>query len=334
MNNMADGKLVPRDARAGFGRKDFLKGAAATLAASMVRLSDAGECAGCDFVALQREMDAVPGEEFRNFSLAGPSMVDAERDAMYAKRPILRRYDDAFAKAVREAKDTVVADANRPAVWYVYNMGVLVKTPKAFFSIDLCHRLAPTIADDLDFAVITHNHLDHYTEAFYQAMNSRRKTVIQNFRDNYGACLHVKGGVGGFSRGECRYELNGVAVRTYETDHNHLLRGFVMPVEVHVGDYVILHVGDTFNTGDLRPERTPDLFIHHAWCWGDSNQTSDGINAFQPKCAVIAHHCELGHNKKPNVGGGVPLAMAYKRKAETEAAGVRAVAPFWGDRIA
>jgi len=25
MNNMADGKLVPRDARAGFGRKDFLK---------------------------------------------------------------------------------------------------------------------------------------------------------------------------------------------------------------------------------------------------------------------------------------------------------------------
>ena len=55
-----------------------------------------------------------------------------------------------------------------------------------------------------------------------------------------------------------------------------------MPVEIHVGDYTIHHVGDTFNTGDLRPERTPDLFIHHAWCWGISNQTMDGINAFHP----------------------------------------------------
>ena len=334
MNDITKGRLASCNAVAGLDRRDFLKGATATFAAGMARPFKAEEGAGCDLLLLQKEIDAVPGVEFRKFSLAGPAMTVEERDAMYAKWPVLRRYDDAFAKAVREAKDAVVTDASRPAVWYVYNMGVLVKTPKAFFSIDLCHRLAPTIADDLDFAIITHNHLDHYTEAFYQAMNSRRKTVIQNFRDNYGACLHVKGGVGGFSRGECRYTLKDVAIRTCETNHNHLLRGFVMPVEVHIGDYTILHVGDTFNTGDLRPERTPDLFIHHAWCWGDSNQTADGIKAFHPECAVIAHHCELGHNKKANVGGSVPLARAYKRKAETEAAGTRALTPFWGDRIA
>ncbi len=59
----------------------------------------------------------------------------------------------------------------------------------------------------------------------------------------------------------------------------------------------------------------------------------DGINAFHPKCAVIAHHCELGYNKTTG-GGGVPLARAYARKAEVEAAGAHAIVPFWGDRIA
>ncbi|MBR5024615.1 MAG: hypothetical protein IKX48_06085, partial [Victivallales bacterium] len=220
-----------------------------------------------------------------------------------------------------------------PAVWFVYNMGVIVKTPKALFSIDLSHRLSTMLADKLDFMIITHNHFDHYTEMLYQAMDSRHKTVIQNFRDNYGACLRVKGGLRGFSRGECRYKIKDVAIHTYETNHNHLLKGYVMPVEIHVGDYTILHVGDTFNTGDLRPERTPDLFIHHAWCWGGSNQTMDGIKAFHPKCAVIAHHCELGHNRKTG-GGSVPLARAYARKAKVEAAGTHAIAPFWGDRIA
>ena len=58
----------------------------------------------------------------------------------------------------------------------------------------------------------------------------------------------------------------------------------------------------------------------------------DGIKAFHPKCVVIAHHCELGHNRKTG-GGAVTLASAYARKAKVEAAGTHAIAPFWGDRI-
>ena len=303
----------------GLDRRDFLKG---TFWAAMAAVGGihAAESAmqKQDIEALQRELDAIPGSEYRKVRDRGPSLAAEERDALYAKWPVLRRYDEAFMKVMREAQETEVTE--RPAVWYVYNMGVIVKTPKALFSIDLSHRLAPMIADKLDFAVISHNHLDHYTERFYQTMDSRHKTMIQNFLDNYGACLNVKGGLGGFSRGECRYTIKDVAIHTYETNHNRLLKGYVMPVEIHVGEYTILHVGDTFNTGDLKPERTPDLFIHHAWCWGRSNQTMDGIKAFHPKCAVIAHHCELGHNRKTG-GGGVPLARAYVRKAEVEAAG-------------
>ena len=310
------------------GRRDFLK---KTSLAAMAVVGGINAAEGGEIDALQRELDAIPGGEFKKFRDFGPLLAAEIRDELYAKWPVLRRYDEAFLKVMREIDGTEVAE--RPAVWYVYNMGVIVKTPKALFSIDLSHRLSTMLADKLDFMIITHNHFDHYTEMLYQAMDSRHKTVIQNFRDNYGACLRVKGGLGGFSRGECRYTIKDVVIRTYETNHNHLLKGYVMPVEVQVGDYTILHVGDTFNTGDLRPERTPDLFIHHAWCWGGSNQTMDGIKAFHPKCVVIAHHCELGHNRKTG-GGSVPLARAYARKAKVEAAGTHAIAPFWGDRIA
>ena len=309
------------------GRRDFLK---KTSLAAMAVVGGIKAAEGGEIDALQRELDAIPGREFQKFRDFGPSLAAEERDALYAKWPVLRRYDDAFLKVMREIEEAEVTE--RPAVWYVYNMGVIVKTPKSLFSIDLSHRLSTMLADKFDFVIITHNHFDHYTEKLYQAMNSRHKTVIQNFLDNYGACLRVKGGLGGFSRGECRYKIKDVAIHTYETNHNHLLKGFVMSVEVHGGEYTILHVGDTFNTGDLKPERTPDLFIHHAWCWGPSNQTMDGIKAFHPKCVVIAHHCELGHNRKTG-GGAVTLASAYARKAKVEAAGTHAIAPFWGDRI-
>ena len=313
-------------------RRNFVKGFSSC--AALCCTGGVAYGAPDDNAALQNEVSEITGAEFLAF-VQGANMAedksrvsDAECAAMYAKYPILRRYDDAFRNVVREMRKTKVGDS--PAVWYVYNMGVIVKTRRSLFSIDLSHRLAPTIADELDFAVITHNHLDHYTEAFYRAMNSRRKTVVSNFRDNYGACLGVKNGIGGFSRGERTFNLGDVTVHTCESDHNTLLRGFVMPVEMHVGDYTILHVGDTFNTGDLRPKRTPDMFIHHAWCWGPSTQTMAGIKAFHPRCAVIAHHLELSHDGRSRR----PLSEAFAKKAEAETAGTRAIAPLWGDRIA
>ena len=87
-------------------------------------------------------------------------------------------YDEAFRKVVREMRDKKVGDT--PAIWYVYNMGVIVKTRQSLFSIDLCHRLAPTIADELDFAIISHNHLDHYTREFYRAMSALDSHILVN----------------------------------------------------------------------------------------------------------------------------------------------------------
>lgn len=324
-------------------RRSFIAGAATFCAVGIGR----AELQRHDFDAIQREIEALPKNVFMDFTQGvnwaedKSKLPSAECEAMYVRYPILRRYDDAFRKVVDEVRQTKV-EGGRPAIWYVYNMGVIVKTRKSLFSIDLCHRLAPTIADKLDFAIISHNHLDHYTRAFYRAMDGRHKTVIQNFECNYGAALHVVDGKlaglqGGYSYGECKYDIGDVTVRTYVSDHNPILRKFVMPVEVHVGDFTILHNGDTFNVQDLRPTRTPDVWIHHAWCWGGcykreewgQSETMRGIRAFHPRLAVVSHHQELSHTQP----GRRTFKAAFDRKTAAEESGTPAIVPFWGDRI-
>lgn len=279
---------------------------------------------------IQKEIDAISPADFKAYIARGPSISDADCEKAYERLPILRRYDDGFRKAVREARATTVT-GDTPAVWYVYNMGILVKTREAFFAMDLSHRLAPVIADELDFAVVSHIHGDHHMQEFYNAMNSRHKTVVSNFADNYGACFHKV--QGGFSRGECTYKLKDVTLHTYQSDHNTFLKGFVMPAEVSTRSYTILQSGDTFNTQDLRPKRTPDMWVHHAYCWRDKEglgETVRGVRAFRPRLAVVAHHQELAHAKGYSRW---TFEQADLRKKQAEKEGVKAIVPFWGDRL-
>ena len=67
----------------------------------------------------------------------------------------------AFEKVMREVKATAVT-GDVPAIWSVYNMGYIVKTRESLFSIDLNHRRGTEFAPMLDFALITHNHGDHW----------------------------------------------------------------------------------------------------------------------------------------------------------------------------
>ena len=118
----------------------------------------------------------------------------------------LERLEAAFDKVMREVKETVVT-GDAPAVWSVYNMGYVVKTREATFSIDLVHRRAGEFAPMLDFALVTHNHSDHWSRDLYAPMNGAGKTVVSNFLDNYGAADWRKGGSswfvnGGYTRGE------------------------------------------------------------------------------------------------------------------------------------
>ena len=301
-------------------RRHFI--GAASLAAASLSIRAEEEA---DLAAFQKELDAITPKDYTSFQLPGMELPDADRLAAYAAFPDLKRYDEAFDKVFAEIQSTAVTD--KPAVWFVYNMGIIVKTPQALFTIDVNHRQATRLEPILDFALITHNHHDHYSDRFLDAVDRAGKTVISNFDDNYGAYF-AKRMPGGFTRAKKTFNLKDVTIKTSLSDHNPYLIDFTTAFEITIGDYTIYHSGDSQNIDKLNPTRTPDLWIVHPRC---GLKVADGIQKFHPKKTVIAHLFELGHavNRwRWRVSDG----QAELKKAEE--AGGAAVMPLWGDRLA
>ena len=320
-------------------RCEFIKGLAASVAAG-------ANCAACESIphqaaaeaaadasavsprdAFQREIDAVTPGVYTAHYEAG-SALDPETCARtVAEYPALGRYEDAFEKVARKVRETEVS--GHPLVWFVYNMGIIVKTRRTVFSVDLQHRRAEELAPLLDFALITHNHLDHYTRRFLHAMDRvERKTVVSNFCDNYGAHF---GGLhpGGYTRAVKTFEFGDVTVRTTYTDHNDYLVDFTTAFEIVADGLTIFHSGDCSNASKLKPLcPNPDLWFVHPRC---GMKVVDGAAAVNPKVTVVAHLNEMSHAKGR---ARWTWADGEKAKAKLEAAGYRAVVPLWGDRIA
>ena len=300
-------------------RRKFI-GAAGLAAASLSLRAEETP----DLDTFQKELDAITPNDYKAFQLPGTELPDADRLAAYAAFPGLKRYDEAFDKIFTEIQSTTVTD--KPAIWYVYNMGVIVKTPQALFTIDVNHRQATRLEPILDFALITHNHHDHYSDRFLDAVDRAGKTVISNFDDNYGAYF-AKRMPGGFTRTAKTFNIKDVTIKTSLSDHNRYLVDFTTAFEVTIGDYTIYHSGDSQNIDKLNPTRTPDLWIVHPRC---GLKAPEGIAKFHPKKTVIAHLFELGHavdRWRWRVSDG----LAEIKKAEE--AGGAAVMPLSGDRL-
>ena len=309
-------------------RGEFVKGAAAcglAAACGATAFADAAE-ASVSREDFQREIDGITPSVWGKYYQRGTNVPADEVAAMRAKYPALGRYEDAFDKVVAAVKATEVKD--RPAVWFVYNMGFLVKTPKSLFAVDLHHRRAEELAPLLDFALITHNHGDHYTRRFYRAMDDvEMKTVVSNFKDNYGAHFGEKH-PGGYTRAVKTFEFGDVKVRTSYVDHNSYLVDFTTAFEITVGDFVMFHSGDCSSADKFKLEcPNPDLWMFHPYCGMDAVA---GAQAVKPKLAVVAHLNELGHAKDR---WRWTWAQGDAAKSKLEAAGFKAVVPLWGDRI-
>lgn len=274
------------------------------------------------FRTFQRDVDATMASAFAVFAAKG-RMPPAKREAAYNAAPALRAYDLAFGKVLREAA-TTPPPQGAPAVWLLYNMGLVIRTRKTLFAIDVAHRRGAELAPLLDFALVTHNHDDHWTPAFYEAMDGAGKTVVSNFLDNYGA---LRGGKspGGYAPGRRTLTIGDVTIRTSLSDHNNYLKNFTSAFEIAVGGWTLYHTGDSSNLSKLNPKRRPDLWVVHPRCGID---VADGVRKFHPERTVIGHLCELGHSK-----WRWTLADGMEEAAKAEAAGSKAVVPLWGDRI-
>ena len=236
----------------------------------------------------------------------------------------LKALELAFDKVLREAKDTVVS-GDVPAVWSVYNMGYIVKTRESLFSIDLNHRRGTAFAPLLDFALVTHNHGDHWRGDFYRAMDSAGKTVVSNFLANKGAS------VCGLAPAENVFKINDVEIRTFRVDHAKEAWGinYTTGFEMKVGRFRLLHTGDCSPSNDKLCVKwgRPDLWLLFPMSALD---VADAVCRINPKRVVFGHLWELGHvvghgrAHKWHIDRAMPMA-----KSQCEDVSVA----FWGERI-
>lgn len=312
---------VPEVGLAGLSVDDFRK-AVATLEAT--KMTDvAGRAAALDVV--QRHIYAMKtGAAYGQFVKGGVALSGDEVAKVHAAQPVLWWYDRAFGKVLAELKATEVK-GDVPAAWYVYNMGLVVKTKACAFTIDLCHRRAAEIVPHVDFALVTHNHDDHYTTEFYQAMCRAKKPFVSNFALVWD----------GYVAEERTLELKGVKIRVTRADHNAHLPFAVNFYEIECGGekpFVIFHSGDAHRSDQLKPKNPVDLFIGHC-CVGLDFKTAFATT-MPAKLMITAHHQELGH-----LGGrwrciGFHEEPARYRKIFGEMnAGDRIAMPVWGDRL-
>ena len=312
-------------------RREFTKGCVAVASVAAFRQAAAQRHEPTndpDLDRRQQEIDAITPADFKAYWLLGLSLEPDGLSEYVARFPVLGRLEAAFEKVVQEVKSTTVADIDHPAIWYVYNMGLVVKTPQTLFSIDLHHRRAEELAPFLDFALITHNHNDHYTERFKVAMDrGQHKPVVNNFFDNYGVKDRK---FGGYTRAKTKtFRFGDVTVVTGLCDHNGYLIDYTTPFEVQMGNFTLYHSGDCCDHGKLHVSRPPDLWVFHPRCGMDAVKGCQ--EAIHPKLAVIAHLQEMGHVKGR-------YRWTYRdglnEKARLEAAGFSARMPLWGDRLA
>ena len=279
-----------------------------------------------EFVAFQRDVDGVSAPAYQALRAAGAEMTAEAREAAFAECPGLRRYDEAIERVFDEARGTVVPEGAPPAVWLVYNMGVVVKTRESLFAIDLVHRRAPELAPFLDFELVTHNHDDHFLPELYQAMDGAGKTVISNFLDNYGVRHWKKDG--GYTRAVKTFKIKDVEIRTSLIDHNDYLIDFTTAFEIRVGDFILYHTGDSGRGTEPKLGTVwgkPDLWLFFPGC---GINAGEAVRRVQPKRVVFGHIWELGHKH-----GRLTTPMVRRAKEKADAYCSNVAPALWGDRV-
>ena len=316
-------------------RREFLSGAAALVALPpLSALAEGTNCVSSAYGAIrrseERQSELISEWNAATQAVSPQVYVQYLRDGDTHGYKALEALERSFEKVMREAKETTVT-GDVPAVWSVYNMGYIVKTRQSLFSIDLVHRRDVEFASLLDFALITHNHGDHWRRGFYGAMNGAHKTVITNFLDNYGA-THWGGAVDdkgcGYTRATKEFRIRDVSIRTSLIDHNEVLVDYTTAFEIKTGDFILYHTGDSGRGTEPKLNTVwgrPDLWLFFPGCGINTAKAVEKVNA---KRIVFGHMWELLHGK----------ARFDEKKIRRALAAVHPICKdtsvaFWGDRI-
>ncbi len=306
-------------------RREFILGAAAFASSTAAHAFAAGKASATPQRRSAERQAALVDRWNDATMLVAPEDYKAYyKDGDTRNFAALKALEHAFDKVKREVAETIVG-SDAPAVWSIYNMGYIVKTRHATFSIDLKHRRAKEFAPLLDFALCTHAHGDHFDGDFLRAMDSAGKKIVSNFHANNGA------EVSGLMKGENILHIKDISIRTFSVDHASEPWGidFTTAFEIAIGGFRLLHTGDCRPSNDKLAVKwgAPDLWLLFPMSGLD---IADAMRRIHPKRVVFGHLWELGHKQtkgrahKWHINRAMPPALANCPDISVG---------FWGDRI-
>ncbi len=230
----------------------------------------------------------------------------------------------ALARASDKAYDDIIRTRVESglAVWLLYNMGFVFKTPEACFGVDICLHDAARFSDTLDFLLVTHSHPDHSTKALVREMLARGKPVLSSFVE--GGIIVKKPWEGRFGAVRVKVDIGDHTPRSPAGLDNMCM--YQIDCGPSANGAVVYHSGDGANYGKMMPDRPVDLFIPHVACSG--MKVADAVRHLNPKVALIAHILELTHAKD-----GARWSYEYSFDAIESLSESQARILVWGERF-
>lgn len=257
-------------------------------------------------------------DDFGNYLKCTDPSVESDLE----KNSVLGFYKGALDKILAEIEQEKV-EKGHIAVWQLYNMGYIVKTPDHCFGIDICHKYGEKLAPYMDFLCITHKHPDHYTDALNDAMKSLGKPVYSNFLEN-GFKIEDRGVLNPVGDIEifCKRVHHGKdynTVTTYQIDCGE-----------SSGNKVIFHAGDAYDHNELEKTKDIDLFIPHTTVGLHLGYASKKL---EPKYVLLSHLLEMGHPAKYPGSNfyRIPYVDAIRKAMFLGQEG--GMVPVWGEKI-
>lgn len=241
--------------------------------------------------------------------------------------PLLYCYRNAFDKVIEELESTQLEEGSI-AIWQLYNMGFLVKTPSGAFGVDVDHRLADKLEPFLDFICVTHNHVDHANKKLMDAMNKAGKPVLSNFYSQDSEY---------FSKEPSTYKIGDFTIRTDITDHlrDPDLPDFVTVFRIECGNdannFSMLHCGDSgFDPIHFKNVEGPiDLTIMRWGAERENDILGSGSGQVQTDYAFLSHLIEQRHSLYPKGQASISKTLEHLPNVKCE----NTFIPFWGEKL-
>ncbi len=263
---------------------------------------------------VQKYCDACPKSDYDTYY----KLASASESSKMEHNTILGYYKKTLRRVAEEISSENVP-AGKVAVWHLYNMGYVIKTPSHCFGIDLKHKDAAQLVPYIEFLCITHKHVDHYSDEMNEAMKIAGKPVYSNFLDNEYRITGKK----------TLKPAEGIEMVVSLADHSAELKNFCVTYQIDcgadTGNKIIYHIGDTYNAAQLSKTKPVDIFIPHG---GINMNFTQVMNKIEPKVTLVSHINELSHaidNYR------WPYSKAFERVEQFNPR--TAYVPVWGEKM-